>query len=124
MNAKLFTVLSLFALPLCAQADSRLDLQVKASTATLSSTNGEKFFGLLLAAPSKKMVDFPGLPSLLATTVVVVAGTAPGSMAIDLGKTPQIAAAQGFNIYLQGVGLIDHQIVASAVAVIGADGSK
>ena len=127
MKTTLIAALTLLTTSLCAQdkldADRvGLELRAEGSTAKLSAPQAEdKFFGVLLGSLSAETIAFPNLPSILATPVVLGAGGAQGAMAFDLGKLPQLAAAQGFEIHLQGVALLREQIVASGVMAIGGD---
>jgi hypothetical protein len=140
MNRKLIPVLLLGSLSLAAQTDAtrpslpaapipakpqppdtpQLALRVEGAAAKLSAPNAnDKFFGVLLVSADNRMLDFNGLPPLLATTIVVGAGSAVGGMIFDLHSMPQLP----FTVWVQGVGLLDNVIVASNVVAVGGTGA-
>ena len=133
MNLKLIpAVLTLLTLPLAAQTDApkaayaadvavpgyRLQLQVTRADATMSgalwASDASMSFGVVTVSLTNAMIQFPGLPPLLASTTVVCAG--PGDVlkfALPLQPLP-------FDLYFQGIGLIGDHIEASPVQRLGA----
>jgi len=71
--------------------------------------------GVLIASLDDKVIQFPGLPPILANPVILGCGVMEETYSFAVGKVPE-----GMKVYLQGVGLsLDGQIAATKVGVAG-----
>jgi hypothetical protein len=125
MFGKFCAVLSLTAVPLLSQERPnpyRLELQLGATDAAVMaklSTGQEMkpFFGVIIFSPFTDMIHPPGLPPLLATTLVLGAGWTDDVLAVQVPNQHL-----PIDLFCQGLGLVKGVVEASPVVTL--PGSK